>query len=215
MKPLAVAVLLSIYAIAPAAVQSPNHPPKVDLTNVAAFTAKAPDVFNALFTTTAGTFVVKVTRAWAPNGADRFYNLVKNGFYDDCRFFRVIPKFMAQFGIHGDPKVSAAWKDAMIPHDRARMSNTRGRVTFAQGLLASSRSTQVFINFSDNSRLDKDSFAPFGEVTSSMIIVERLFGEYGEGIDQSLIQSGGNALLAQMLPRLDYIKTAVVEERRP
>ena len=209
MKLFAAAVLLTTYAITRVTVQSP----KVDLTNIAAFNAIAPETFNALFTTTVGTFVIKVTRAWAPNGADRFYNLVKHGFYDDCRFFRVVPKFMAQFGIHGDPKVSAVWKDARIPADRARLSNTRGRVTFAQNLLASSRSTQVFINFGDNSRLDKDGFAPFGEVITSMFIVERLFSEYGEGIDQGLIFSGGNAILAQVMPRLDYVKTATVEER--
>ena len=176
--------------------------------NPAALTETAPETFNAVFDTSVGTFVVRATRAWAPHGADRFYNLVKAGFYDGCRVFRVVPKFMAQFGIHGDPAVSAAWKDATIPVDRARMSNTRGRITFAQGQLASSRTTQVFINFGDNSRLDKDSFAPFGEVITSMLIVERLYSEYGEGVDQGLIVTGGNALLDQVLPRLSYIKTA-------
>jgi peptidyl-prolyl cis-trans isomerase A (cyclophilin A) len=182
-----------------------------DLMTPSALTETAPETFTVVFDTSVGTFVVRVTRAWAPNGADRFYNLVRAGFYDDNRFFRVVPKFAAQFGIHGDPAVSAAWKDASIPADRARVSNTRGRVTFAQGQLASSRTTQVFINLGDNSKLDLDSFAPFGEVITSMLIVERVYSEYGEGIDQGLIHEGGNALLARALPRLSYIKTARID----
>ena len=108
--------------------------------------------------------------------------------------------------------MSAAWKNATLPAERARVSNTRGRVTFAQNLLASSRSTQVFISYGDNSRLDKDGFAPFGEVVTSMLLVERIYGEYGEGADQGLIYAGGNAFLNQYLPRLDYIRTATVEK---
>jgi peptidyl-prolyl cis-trans isomerase A (cyclophilin A) len=198
----------SLVAQSPAATaQSPAR----DLTNPAAFTETAPESFLAVFDTSVGTFVVKVYRAWAPNGADRFYNLAKNGYYDNCRFFRVVEKFMAQFGIHGDPAVAAAWKDATIPPDRARMSNTRGRVTFAQGSLASSRTTQVFINFGTNSRLDMDGFAPIGEVITSMVVVERVYHEYGEGVSQSLILGGGNAFLAQYFPRLSYIKAITIE----
>jgi peptidyl-prolyl cis-trans isomerase A (cyclophilin A) len=159
-------------------------------------------------------FVVRVTRAWAPLGADRFYNLVNDGFYEECRFFRVVPKFMAQFGIHGDPAVSTAWRDATLPAERSRMSNTRGRVTFAQGQLASSRTTQVFINFGDNSKLDLDSFAPFGEVITSMVIVERVYSEYGEGIDQGQISAGGNALLMKVMPRLSFIRRATIAPPR-
>lgn len=181
------------------------------LLNPAALADTAPETFNAVFDTSVGVFVVRVTRAWAPHGADRFYSLVRAGFYDGNRFFRVVPKFMAQFGIHGDPAVSAAWKEATLPVDRARMSNTRGRLTFAQGQLAATRTTQVFINFGDNSKLDIDNFAPFGEVITSMLVVERVYSEYGEGIDQGLIQAGGNALLAQTLPRLSYIKTVRIE----
>ena len=173
-------------------------------------TATAPESFEAVFDTSVGMFVVRVTRAWAPYGADRFFNLVSAGFYNGNRFFRVVPKFMAQFGIHGDPAVSAAWKDRMLPAERSRVSNTRGRITFAQGQLASSRTTQVFINIGTNSRLDIDNFAPFGEVVTSMLIVERIYSEYGEGVEQSLIFSGGNAFLAQALPRLSYIKTATI-----
>ena len=190
---------------------APAQAPARDLTNPAAFTDTAPETYLAVFDTSVGIFVVKVYRAWAPNGADRFYNLAKNGFYDGCRFHRVVKDFMAQFGIHGDPAVAAAWKDAMIPPDRARMSNTRGRVTFAQGTLASSRTTQVFINFGTNSRLDIDGFAPIGEVITSMVVVERLYNEYGEGVPQSLIVEGGNAFLAKYFPQLSYIKTVKIE----
>ena len=186
--------------------------PKAALTDVAAFNETSPDVYRVLFVTSVGSFAVRVTRAWSPYAADRFYNLVKNGFYDDCRFFRVVPKFMAQFGIHGDPAVSAAWRDATLPAERARVSNTRGRVTFAQGVMASSRTTQVFINYGDNSKLDLDNFAPFGEVVTSMLIVERIYSEYGEGADQGAIQAGGSAFLKQYLPRLDYIRSATVEK---
>ena len=154
---------------------------------------------------------MRVTRAWAPLGADRFYNLARNGFYDGARFFRVIPKFMAQFGLHGDPAVSAAWKDRTMPSDRPLVSNTRGRVTFAQGNMASSRTTQVFINYGDNSRLDIDGFAPFGEVTSSMIMAERLFSDYGEAPDQARILLEGNAFLTTYFPKLSFIRKATIE----
>ena len=181
------------------------------LLNPAQLTERAPETYRVLFDTTVGIFVVRVTRAWAPNGADRFYNLVKAGYYDENRFFRVVKDFVAQWGIHGDPAVSAAWEHATIPVDRAIVSNTRGRVTFAQGNLASSRTTQVFINLKDNSRLDISSFAPIGEVVTSMIMVERLYSQYGEGVDQGAILAGGNAWLARALPRLDYIKRATIE----
>lgn len=171
----------------------------------------APAEFHAMVVTTAGTFVIHVRREWAPNGADRFYSLATAGYYTDNRFFRVIPKFMAQVGLHGDPAVAAAWKDATIPSDRPLLSNTRGRVTFAKGTLASSRTTQFFINFGDNSRLDIDGFAPFGEVITSMVVVERLYGEYGEGPDQGMIVANGNPWLRQHFPRLDYIKSITIE----
>lgn len=180
------------------------------LLDPSALTERAPDTYRAMFTTSAGIFVIRVTRAWAPHGADRFYNLVKAGFYDENRFFRVVKDFVAQWGIHGDPAVSAAWERATIPVDRAIMSNTRGRVTFAQGNLASSRTTQVFINLKDNSRLDISSFAPIGEVVTSMVLVERLFHQYGEDVDQGAILAGGNALLTRAFPRLDYIRTATI-----
>ena len=182
------------------------------LTDVASFSEMAPATYKAVFTTTAGNFVVAVTRAWAPHGADRFYNLVKRGFYDQNRFFRVVPKFVVQWGIHGDPAVSAAWSNATLPVDRARQSNRRGRVTFAMGSLATSRTTQVFINLGDNSRLDIEGFAPFGEVITSMVLVERIFSDYGDGVDQGRLHAEGNAFLAKYLPRLDYIKTTTIEQ---
>jgi len=202
----AIVAAIVLLSSAPGARQQ-TPPPLLD---PAKLTATAPESFNALFDTSVGMFVVRVTRAWAPLGADRFYNLVSAGFYNGNRFFRVVPKFMAQFGIHGDPAVSAAWKDATLPAERSKVSNTRGRITFAQGQLASSRTTQVFINLGTNSRLDIDNFAPFGEVITSMLIVERIYSEYGEGVEQGLIVAGGNAFLAQVLPRLSYIKTVTI-----
>lgn len=207
------AVVAATVTLAPVrAQQSPvaASSTRSDLLDPSKLTERAPETYRAVFTTSAGIFVVRVTRAWAPHGADRFYNLVKAGFYDENRFFRVVKDFVAQWGIHGDPAVSAAWERATIPVDRAIMSNTRGRVTFAQGNLASSRTTQVFINLKDNSRLDINSFAPIGEVVTSMVLVERLYHQYGEDVDQGAILAGGNALLARAFPRLDYIRTATI-----
>jgi len=192
----------------PAQQSAPSAPP---LTNPAAFTETAPAEFVARFDTTAGAFTAKVHRDWAPNGADRFYNLVKAGFYDQCRIFRVVPGFVMQFGINGNPQISQAWANATIPRDRARISNTRGRITFAMTAIVTSRSTQVFINFDDNSRkLDLDGFAPFGEVTQGMALLDRVYDKYGESPDQNLMMLGGNAYLAQLFPHLDYIRTATI-----
>lgn len=200
------AACLAVALLAPstAAQQNPLLSPESIATT-------APAEFHAMVTTTVGAFVMKVRREWAPNGADRFYSLATAGYYTDNRFYRVIPKFMAQVGLHGNPAVAAAWKDATIPSDRPLLSNTRGRVTFAKGTLASSRTTQFFINFGDNSRLDIDGFPPFGEVITSMVVVERLYGEYGEGPDQGMIVANGNPWLRQHFPRLDYIKSITIE----
>jgi peptidyl-prolyl cis-trans isomerase A (cyclophilin A) len=203
--------MFAAIAAAGIALAGPQKP-AVELTDPSALTDKAPETFAAVFETTAGTFVIRATRAWAPYGVDRFYNLVRAGFYDECRFFRVVPNFMVQFGINGDPAVSAAWSKATLPPDRPRTSNTRGRVTFAQTRDPSSRSTQIFINYGDNSRLDIDGFAPIGEVISSMLLVERIFSGYGEGPDQSLIETLGNKLLLAGFPQLDYVKKARVGE---
>jgi len=164
------------------------------LTNPAQLTEKAPDKFQVKFDTSKGEFVVEVTRAWAPIGADRFFNLVKNGFYDNCRFFRVIEGFMVQFGINGNPKINAAMSVARIKDDPVKQSNTRGYITFAMAG-PDTRTSQVFINFGDNSRLDKDNFSPFGKVTKGMNIVESLYNKYaGKPSDsQAQIQREGNA----------------------
>jgi len=191
---------------------------KGKLMNPASLNEKAPAVFRAKFDTSKGVFVIEVTRAWSPNGADRFYNLVKNGFYDDCRFFRVLSGFMAQFGINGDPNISAAWRTAQIQDDPVKQSNVRGYVTYAKSNAPYSRTTQIFINFGDNSRLDATGFAPFGKVVDGMKVVDSLYAAYGEGApggpgpDQNRVQMEGNAYLNKDFPKFDYVKTAVIEE---
>ena len=140
-----------------------------DFTDPVKLTEKSPETFKAKFETTKGNFTVEVTRSLSPNGADRFYNLVRSGYFKDVAFFRVIPGFMCQFGIHGDPKISAAWgKKAQIPDDPVKGSNTRGTITFAQTRMPNSRSAQFFINFGDNSQLDGQRFAPFGKVIEGL-----------------------------------------------
>jgi peptidyl-prolyl cis-trans isomerase A (cyclophilin A) len=185
----------------------------------AALNEKAPDTYKVRFDTSKGPVVITVHRAWAPVGADRFYNLVKNGFYDECRFFRVLDDFMAQVGINGTPSIQANWRNATIQDDPVKQSNKRGFVTYAKlGGVPNSRSTQIFINFKDNSSLDKQGFAPFGEVTSGMDVVEKLYSGYGEGApsgrgpEQTKVQNEGNAYLAKNFPKLDYIKKATIEK---
>lgn len=175
-------------------------------------TERAPDRYAVELDTTKGSIVIDVTREWAPQGADRFYNLVKVGYYDDVAFFRVVDGFMAQVGIHGDPAVSRLWKMARIPDDPVRGSNTRGMVTFATSG-PDSRTTQFFINFSDNTNLDGMGFAPFGRVRD-MSIVDSLYKGYGEGAPrgrgpaQGRIQAEGNQYLRAEFPELDYIRHA-------
>jgi peptidyl-prolyl cis-trans isomerase A (cyclophilin A) len=179
-------------------------------------TAKAPEVFAARFETSKGPFVIEVHRDWSPNGADRFYNLVSSGFFDDARFFRVIAGFMAQFGINGDPAVSAAWQPAVIPDDPVVQSNKRGMVSFAMRG-PGTRTTQLFINYSDgNARLDSMGFSPFGKVIEGMDVVDALFSGYGEGAPggagprQDRLQQEGNAYLKADFPQLDFTKTAKI-----
>ncbi len=178
---------------------------------------KAPEVYKAKFDTSKGTFVIEVHRAWSPNGADRFYNLVKNGFYNDARFFRVIDGFMVQFGISGNPDLSAVWREARIPDDPVKQSNSRGMVSFATAG-PGTRTTQVFINFGDNAGLDGQGFSPFGQVVSGMDVVDAFFKGYGEGAprgqgpDQGRVQTEGNAYLITDFPKLDYVKKATIEQ---
>jgi peptidyl-prolyl cis-trans isomerase A (cyclophilin A) len=188
-----------------------------DLADPASLNEQAPAVFKAKFDTSKGAFVIEVHRDWAPRGADRFYNLVKNGFYNDARFFRVVSDFMVQFGINGNPKVSATWREASIPDDAVKQSNKRGFITFATSG-PNSRTTQVFINFSDNGTLDDRGFAPFGRVVSGMSVVDALYADYGEGAprgsgpEQGRIQREGNAYLKKDFAKLDYIKRASIQK---
>jgi peptidyl-prolyl cis-trans isomerase A (cyclophilin A) len=167
----------------------------------------APATFRVNFETSRGPVVIEVTRADAPIGADRFYNLVKANYFEGGRFFRVIPGFMAQFGLASDPAVSKAW-DVPIEDDPVKASNVRGTLTFAATAAPNSRSTQLFINFGDNSRLDSQRFAPFGKVVSGMEFVDQIYSSYGENPDQGRIEAEGNAYLEKEFPRLDYIKSA-------
>jgi len=190
---------------------------KAKLRNPASFTDKAPATYKAKFDTTKGAFVITVHRDWAPLGADRFYNLVNGGYYDDCRFFRVLDDFMAQVGINGNPAVQSAWRDARIADDPVKGSNKRGMVSFATAG-PGTRTTQFFINFKDNSTLDKSGFSPIGEVTAGMDVVDKLYSGYGEGAprgkgpEQGKIQSEGNAYLTKEFPKLDYVKKATIEK---
>jgi peptidyl-prolyl cis-trans isomerase A (cyclophilin A) len=196
------AVICALVWAAPALAQVPKE--------------QAPASFKVKFDTSKGPFVVQVTRAWASQGADRFYNLVKSGFYDNVRFFRVISGFMVQFGISGDPAVMAGWRDAPIKDDPVVQSNKRGFITFAMAG-PNTRTSQVFINFNDNARLDASGFAPFGQVVSGMDVVDKLNPEYGEGApsgrgpDQSRMQREGNAYLTKEFQRLDFVKKATVQ----
>ena len=211
------ALLVAGAAVAAVTVGAEQTAANKALMNPAGLKAQAPADFKVKFDTSVGAFVVEVTRAWAPNGADRFFNLVKNGFYTDARFFRAIPNFMVQFGIHADPAVSAVWRNAQIPPDPVKQSNKRGYLTYAMGASPSTRTTQVFINFRDNSNLDSMGFAPIGQVSEGMDVVDKISTVYGEGAprgkgpEQGRIQSEGNAYLIKSFPKLDYIKTAAVQ----
>jgi peptidyl-prolyl cis-trans isomerase A (cyclophilin A) len=192
--------------------------PTAALKNPASLTETAPAVFKARFDTSAGAFVIEVHRDWAPLGADRFYNLVKNGFYDDCRFFRVIAGFMVQFGINGDPALSSVWRSAQIGIDPVKESNKRGYISYAMAGPPTTRTTQVFINFGDNARLDQSGFAPFGKVLTGMDVVEKLYSGYGEGAPsgqgpaQGRVQQEGNPYMIKDFPKLDFIKKATIEK---
>lgn len=170
----------------------------------------APENFKVRFKTTKGDFLVEVKREWAPKGADRFYNLVKNGFYNEAAFFRVIKGFVAQFGINKDPNISAKWREAVIDDDPVKLSNLRGTISFATAG-PNTRTTQLFINFKDNQRLDSMGFSPFAKVTEGMDTVDNLYSDYGEGEpygngpSQSKIQTEGNEYLKSNFPKLDYI----------
>jgi peptidyl-prolyl cis-trans isomerase A (cyclophilin A) len=219
---LVAAILLLLGACAPrataptGAAASPLLDPGSPLMN-----RIAPDSFKVLFETTAGDFMVEVERSRAPLGADRFYNLVRHGYYDGVRFFRVVPGFVVQFGLHGDPQVTNAWRDARISDDSVSASNRRGSITFATSG-PDTRTVQVFINLADNVRLDAQGFAPFGVVTGGMDAVDRLHSGYGEGAprgrgpDQAQIRQEGEAYLAREFPELDRVlRTRILSPQTP
>ena len=187
--------------------------PKEDATPTTPRPVQAPTSFQVRFETSKGDFTVEVTRDWAPRGADRFYELVQARLYDNCRFFRVVPRFVVQFGINGDPSVSRLWSQMRIADDLVLQSNRKGTLSYAKSGPAT-RTTQVFINLADNASLDSMGFAPFGKVVSGMEVVESLYKLYGDappagvGPLQDRIQLEGNAYLERYFPRLDFIKTA-------
>jgi peptidyl-prolyl cis-trans isomerase A (cyclophilin A) len=179
------------------------------LLHPASLTAKAPEVYEVKFTTTKGDFVVQVTRAWAPIGADRFYNLVKHHFFEEASFFRVVPGFIVQFGLPANPQIAKVWQNANIKDDPVTQSNKPGYLTFATAG-PNTRTTQLFINFGDNAPLDRQGFAPFGQITSGMDVVQNIYSGYGERPDQGAISSQGKTYLDKNFPNLDSIKTATV-----
>jgi cyclophilin family peptidyl-prolyl cis-trans isomerase len=190
-------------------------PARPSLMNPASLTQKAPAVYRVKFTTTKGVFVVEVTRDWAPLGADRFYNLVKYGYFTDASFFRVLPNFVVQFGINAKPALNTVWQKATIQDDPVKQSNKRGTVTFATGG-PNTRTTQIFINYGDNIALDGQGFSPFGQVVEGMDVVDKFYSGYGEGApqgsgpEQGLIQNEGKPYLDKNFPKLDSIKAAVI-----
>ncbi len=199
--------------------EAAKGPDKAALTDPSKATAKAPAKYTVKLETTKGDILIDVTREWSPNGADRFYNLVKVGYYDDVAFFRVIAGFMGQVGIHGDGKVNAAWRGAPIQDDpnKAGIGNKEGFVTFAKTGAPNSRTTQFFINLNDNSNLDRMNFTPFGKVRD-MTVMKKIYSGYGEGAprgrgpSQGRIQAEGNTYLRAEFPELDYIKRATIVE---
>lgn len=215
---LAALVLLTAAGCAPARSVAPAASPPAPvsiLLSPEVLDLDPPAVYKALFETTAGDFVVEVHEEWSPLGARRFYNLVRAGYYDGVRFFRVVPGFVAQFGIHPDPAVSAAWRGARIPDDSVSLSNVRGTLSFATSG-PETRTVQLFVNLVDNGRLDASGFSPFGRVSGGMDAVDRIYGGYGEGAprgngpNQGQIQSEGETYLAAEFPLLDQIIRAVI-----
>jgi len=214
---IAVALVLCSFAVVPLQGAGATAVNKAELRNPASLNERAPAVFRVTFDTSKGSFVVEVHRNLAPLGADRFYNLVKHGFYDDCRFFRVLDGVVAQAGMNGDSAIQSAWSNAVIADDPRKESNKRGTLTLASAG-PNSRSTQFFINLSENAKLfDRQGLAPFGSIVSGLDVVDSLYSGYGEaaprgfGPEQSRITAEGNAYLKKTFPKLDYIRKAVIE----
>lgn len=191
--------------------------PRAALFDPSLASEKAAEKFQVRFDTSKGPFVIQVNRNWSPRGADRFYNLVKIGYFDDVAFFRVIKGFVVQFGISGDPQITQKWQNATIADDPVTESNQRGFVTFAMGG-PNTRTTQLFINLTDNVRLDQMGFSPLGQVVKGMSVIDSLYSGYGEGApggrgpSQALIRSNGNKYLKSEFPKLDYANKATLIE---
>jgi peptidyl-prolyl cis-trans isomerase A (cyclophilin A) len=192
-----------------------SEPPPNPLLQPRSFTERAPALYQVRLETTKGEVVLQVTREWAPQGADRFYNLVKAGFYDGMAFHRVLDDFVAEWGIHGDPWVNAAWRQALMADEPVRQSNTRGRLVFSKNT-PNSRTVQLFINLKDNLSLDGQGFSPIGEVLEGMEVVESLYSGYGdgpprgEGVYQAMAIARGDEYLNEEFPLLDRIERAVL-----
>ncbi len=184
------------------------------LLNPASLRAKAPEVFKAQFTTTKGDFVVEAHRDWAPLGTDRFYNLVKNGFFTNAAFFRVVPGFVVQFGLSANPAVNKAWEKAKITDDPVKQGNKRATIVFATAG-PNTRTTQLFINFNDNTPLDAMGFAAFGTVVTGMDVVDMIYSGYGQRPDQGQITDQGDAYLVKNFPMIDKIKLAKILPAEP
>lgn len=216
-------LLISMLACGIALAQTPQAAPKKaptaakkaapaaapNLLRPSTLRGRAPDVYKVKFTTTKGDVIIQVNRVWAPIGSDRFYNLVRAGFYKDAAFFRIVPRFVAQFGIPARPDVAAAWDHAYLVDDRVTQSNKRGTLTFATAG-PNTRTTQIFINYGDNASLDTQGFAPFGTVIEGMDVVDKFFAGYGESPDQGRITAQGKAYLDKSFPNLDRIVAAVI-----
>lgn len=210
--------LLALLALAVIACEKPAPPPADTATPAPppapaaepVPTVTAPAEFKVRMETSKGPVVIALHRDWAPNGVDRFFQLVDASYFDDVRFFRVVPGFVVQFGMHGDPATNARWQGRTIQDEPVKGSNTRGIVTFAKSSLPNSRSTQIFISLRDNSFLDADGFSPIGEVIEGMSVIDALYSGYGDGMDQGAIAAQGNAYLKREFPKLDFIRTARV-----
>jgi peptidyl-prolyl cis-trans isomerase A (cyclophilin A) len=208
-RPLVAALCVSVIAIACAEDSPPSERPDSAARAPSSAATQAPDSFRVAFETTRGNFVVDVIRAWSPRGVDRFHELVSAGYFTDVAFFRVLPGFVAQFGMHADPSVNKRWDDRPIADDPVVQSNKRGTIVFATSG-PNTRGNQFFINFGDNSRLDGQGFSPFGRVVEGMGVVDSIYAGHGEEPDQSRIGAEGNAYLKRHFPQLDYIKAARV-----
>ncbi|HTW66314.1 MAG TPA: peptidylprolyl isomerase [Bryobacteraceae bacterium] len=216
MKFLWTSILLSSALLAQTPSKRPTHHTGVrpSLLNPASLHARAPELFRAQFTTTKGDFIVEVHRDWAPLGADRFYNLVKYGFFTNAAFFRVLPGFVAQFGLSANPAINKAWEHASIKDDPVKEGNKRGNVVFATAG-PNTRTTQLFINFSDNTQLDPMGFAAFGSVVQGMEVVDMIYSGYGQRPDQDRITNEGDAYLVKNFPMIDKIKLAKILPAAP